>query len=136
MTTHALDTTQAQTETGIGLSILRYLDLAVLVLALPVFLLAALPMLGYATVAVAWLLQRAIQGFARRQAAASGDRRAAVGVLAGSMIGRLGLLVLAVLCAGLVRRDAGLAAGVFAAVLFTVSFTTLLIVTPIEQARR
>lgn len=136
MSTHALDTTRAQTEAGIGLAILRYLDLAVLALALPVFLLVGLPMIGYGAVAAAWLLQRAIQVLARRRAAASGDRRAAIGVLAGTMVARLWLLALSVLCAGLLEREAGVAAGVFATVLFTVAFSTLLIVTPIEQARR
>ena len=43
------------------MNVLRYLDLVLLAVALPVFLLAGLPMLGYAGAAVAWLLQRGIQ---------------------------------------------------------------------------
>ncbi len=136
MSTHALDTTQAQTEAGIGLTVLRYLDLAVLVVALPVFVLADLPIVGYGAVAAAWLLQRVIQIYARYRAVTTGDRRAAIGILAGSMIARVWLVALAVLCSGLLEQQAGVAAGVLAAVLFTVFFSTLLIVTPIEQARR
>ena len=136
MSTHALNTNQAQTETAIGLTILRYLDLAVLALALPVFVLADLPLVAYGAVAAAWLLQRVIQVFARARAVTTGDRRAAIGILAGSMIARVWLLALAVLCSGLLEQKAGVAAGVLAAVLFTVFFSTLLIVTPIEQARR
>ena len=136
MSTHALETTETQPEAGLGLTTLRYLDLVALVAALPVFIVADLPMLGYAATAVAWLAQRAIQALAYRRAVASGDRRTALGILAGSLFGRLWLVCLAVLGAGLIEREAGLAAGVLAATLFTVFFCTLLITKPIEEARR
>ncbi len=119
-----------------GLTILRYLDIGVLVAALPVFVLADLPMLGYAATAAAWLAQRGVQVLAGRRAVATGDRRAAIGVLGATMMARLWLVGLSVLGAGLVDRHAGLAAAVFAAVLFTVFFLTLLIVKPLEEARR
>ena len=41
--------------------LIRYLDIVLLVVALPVFVAADLPMLGYAAGAAAWLVQRAIQ---------------------------------------------------------------------------
>jgi hypothetical protein len=136
LSTHALETTDAPQEAGMGLQILRHLDLVALAVALPVFLLAGLPMLGYAATGAAWLTQRAIQAFATRRALTSGDRRAAVGIMAGSLFGRLWLVCLAVLGAGLLEREAGLVAGILAATLFTVFFCTLLIVKPIEEARR
>lgn len=136
MSTHAAETTEATSKAGSGLDILRYLDLVALAAALPVFLLAGLPMLGYGAVAAAWLAQRGIQALALRRAAGSGDRREAIGVLAGSLFGRLWLVSLSVLAAGLVEREAGLAAGILAAILFTVFFCTLLIVKPIEHGRR
>jgi hypothetical protein len=46
LSAHALDTNRNDTEAGTGLTILRYLDLVVLALALPLFALAGLPMLG------------------------------------------------------------------------------------------
>ncbi len=52
------------------------------------------------------------------------------------MMARLWLVGLSVLAAGLVDRETGLAAAVFAAVLFTVFFLTLLIVKPLEGAGR
>ena len=67
---------------------LRYLDIVLLVVALPVFLVADLPMLGYAAGAGAWLVQRAIQLWTNRKAQASNDPRTVVGITAGSMIGR------------------------------------------------
>ena len=136
MSTHALETTEAPNEAGKGLTILKFLDLAVLAAALPVFVLAELPLLGYGAVAAAWLVQRGIQVLAERRAVHSRDRRAAVGVLASSLFGRLWLVSLAVLGAGLAEREAGLAGGILAATLFTVFFCTLFVVKPLEDAQR
>jgi hypothetical protein len=135
LTAHAVATSEGSGEAGFLLTLLRCLDLLVLALALPLFLIAGLPLLGYLGIAVAWLAQRGINAFATRRAVASGDRRAAMGVLAGTMVARLWLVGLSVLCVGLVEREAGLAAAVLAAGLFTVSFSTLLIVKPLEEMR-
>ena len=91
---------------------LRYLDIVILILALPVFLAADLPMLGYAAAAVAWLAQRAIQIVLTRKAAAADDPRTVVGITAGSMIGRGWLVALTIFAAGMADNDAGLAAAV------------------------
>jgi hypothetical protein len=40
--------------------LMRYLDLVVLVLALPIFVAAGLPLLGWAGAAFGWTLQRVI----------------------------------------------------------------------------
>jgi hypothetical protein len=136
LTSAALNTPPTSAQAGVGLSLLRHLDLVVLAIALPIFVVAGFPLLGYAAVALAWLLQRGIQAYAERRAVASGDRKAAIGVLAGTMMARLWLLGLSVLGAGLVDRDAGLAAAVLAFALFTIAFSTLLIVKPLEDARR
>jgi hypothetical protein len=107
-----------------------------LALALPAFLIAGWPLLGYGATAAAWLVTRAIQEFATRRALSTGDRRALMGAIAGTMMGRIWLVGLAVLGAGLAEREAGLAAGVFAAVLFTVYLSMTLIVRPLEEASR
>ncbi len=102
---------------------IRYADLALLVLALPVFLVAGLPMLGYVVVAAAWLIQRAVLDVAERRVASSlaaGERRTAVGVKAASALGRAWFVAACVLLVGLLGdREDGLAAAVLAAVLFT-----------------
>jgi hypothetical protein len=136
LTAHAVAPSEGSGEAGFLLTLLRCLDLLVLALALPLFLIAGLPMLGYAAIAAAWLAQRGVNAFATRRAVASGDRRAALGVMAGTMVARLWLVGLSVLCVGLIEREAGLAAAVLAAVLFTISFSTLLIVKPLEEARK
>jgi len=112
---------------------LRYLDLVLLVLALPVFVLGGLPLLGYAAGAVAWLVQRAIQVVLSRKAAESDDPRTVVGIAAGSMIGRGWLVALTIFAAGMVDNDAGLAAAVLVIVLFTAYFTVSMIMRPFDQ---
>ena len=111
----------------------RYLDLVLLALALPVFLLGGLPMLGYAAGAAAWLVQRGVQLVLNRKAAAAGDPRTVVGIAAGSMIGRGWLVALTIFAAGLKDEDAGLAAAVLVIVLFTAYFTVSMIMRPFQQ---
>ena len=112
---------------------LRHLDILILILALPVFLAADLPMLGYAAGAVAWLVQRAIQIVLNRKAAAADDPRTVVGIAAGSMIGRAWLVALTIFAAGLEDNDAGLAAAVLFLVLFTAYFTVSMIMRPFQK---
>lgn len=125
MSTFALGGSEAASATRSGAA-WRYADLVVLALALPVFVLADLPLLGYVAAAVAWLTQRVLQVVAARGAArnlASGERRAAMGYTAAAVLGRVWLVALVVLVTGLVaEREDGLAAAVLAAVLFTVYF--------------
>ena len=113
---------------------LRYLDIVILILALPVFLAADLPMLGYAAAAVAWLAQRAIQIVLNRKAAAAEDPRTVVGIVAGSMIGRGWLVALTIFAAGLEDNDdAGLAAAVLILVLVTAYLTVSMIMRPFDK---
>jgi hypothetical protein len=114
------------------LRMLRYVDLAVLVAALPVFVAADLPLLGWAGVTGAWLLQRSVQAIFLRRAEGSGNPRSAVGLMAVSLIGRVWFLALAVLGIGLIDRDAGLPAAVLTAVTFQVWFTAFFVVRSME----
>ena len=134
MTTHAIETGHQTSEAGTGLKVIRYLDLLLLALALPLFLLADLPLLGYAVAAAAWLAQRAINALATAKARDSDDPRAVVGLLAGSMIGRGWLVAGSIFAVGLLgAREDGLAAAVLSIALFTVFFTTQVIVRPFDQ---
>jgi hypothetical protein len=101
---------------------LRYGDLVLLALALPIFVVAGWPLLGYAVAAAAWLAQRGIELAANRRAAralAEGERRTALGALAAATLGRVWLVALAILLVGLAERESGLAAAVLTAVLVT-----------------
>lgn len=112
---------------------IRYFDLVVLLVALPIFILGDLPLAGYGVGAGAWLVQRTAQVLLDRRAAASDDPRVTVGVLAGSMIGRGWMVALAVFAIGLAAGDdAGLAAAVLVIALFTVYFTMKMILRPFD----
>lgn len=103
----------------------KYVDLLLLAVALAVFLLGGLPLLGYAVAAASWLAQRGIQTLAGRRAQAelaAGNRQKAMGIIAATTLGRVWLMATAVLLVGLAEREAGLAAAVLVLVLFTVSF--------------
>ena len=116
--------------------LLRNLDLALLALALPVFLVADLPLLGYATALVIWLMWRTIGAYAERKARATSDLARMAAITTGSMIGRGWLLGLILIAAGLsAGDDVGLSAAVLCVVLFTVSFTTRLVLRPVEGTR-
>lgn len=103
----------------------KHVDLLVLAAAFAVFALGGLPLLGYAVAAAAWLAQRGIQVLAGRRVTAelaAGNRQRAMGIVAATTLGRVWLMVTAVLLGGLVEREAGLSAAVLLLVLFTISF--------------
>jgi hypothetical protein len=115
----------------------RYLDLIVLALALPVFVVAGWPLLGYAAGAVAWLAQRAIQAWTNAQALQAqedGNVKRVAGYVTGSMIGRGWLVALIIFGAGMVENDAGLAAAVLVVVLFTVYFAASMAARPFQTS--
>jgi hypothetical protein len=114
------------------LTLLRYLDLVVLALALPVVVFAGLPLLGYAVAAAAWLAQRGIRELLNRRARASDDPRTVAGLLAGSMLARGWLAALAIFGVGLADRDAGITAAVLFIALFTIFLTGEMIARPFE----
>jgi hypothetical protein len=115
---------------------LRYLDIVILILALPVFLAADLPMLGYVAGGGIWLVQRAIQVVLTRKAAEQDDPRKVAGIAVGSMIGRGWLVALTIFAAGLEDNDAGLAAAVLVIVLFTAYFTVSMIMRPFQTPEK
>jgi hypothetical protein len=117
-----------------ALKVLRHFDLVVLALALPLFLAADLPLLGYTAGAGAWLLQRGIQVLLARRASQTDDPRTVVGLTAGGMIGRGWLVALLIFGVGIAADDAaGLSAAVLFIAVFTVYFTMSLIFRPLER---
>jgi hypothetical protein len=103
----------------------KYVDLIALLAALAVFLLGGFPLLGYAVAAAVWLAQRGIQVLAQRrmkQELAAGNRQKAMGIVAGSTLGRVWLMATAVLLVGIAERESGLASAVLLLALFTISF--------------
>ncbi|MBV9212378.1 MAG: hypothetical protein JOZ25_01895 [Actinobacteria bacterium] len=118
-----------------GLRVARNLDLALLAIALPIFLAASWPMLGWGAGTAIYVAQRLVRDLVARRAAGSGDPRTVVGLLAGSMIGRGWLAAGAILGVGLIENDAGLAAAVLFLAAFTIALTTGLILRPLDRER-
>jgi hypothetical protein len=119
------------------MSPVRHLELALLVVALPVFLLADLPLLGYATGAGAWLVQKAIGLYLLHRAERAQSPRNFVGLMAGSMIARGWLVALAIFGVGLAAGDrVGLSAAVLFLALLTVSFTIQMVMRPFDGDAR
>jgi hypothetical protein len=104
-------------------AILRNLDLVLLAAALPVFIAADWPMLGYAVAGVAWVAQRLALAYANSriaQSLAGGNRRDAFRTKAISSMGRVWLVSVAALLVGLLAdREDGLAAALLLTALFT-----------------
>ncbi len=104
----------------------KYVDLFALAAALVLFVVADLPLLGFAVGAAAWLLQRGVQTLATRradEALANGNRQKAMGTVAATTLGRVWTMATAVLVVGLLGgREDGLAAAVLLLALFTISF--------------
>lgn len=121
---------------------LRYVDLLVLAAALPVFIAADLSMTAYLVVALVWIGFHGVELLtlrAVRRAAERGDRRAAMGWVGATTLARVWIVALAVLLVGVLSsKEAGLAAAVFAAILFTVHLGGRLLgrlIAPPDEAR-
>jgi hypothetical protein len=116
------------------LAIVRYLDVALVILAAPFVVLLDAPLLGYAVGAAAWIANRALGVAVERYARDRGDVRAAVGLNVGALLGRAWLVGLTILAVGLAgdRKD-GLMAALLLLVAFTVYFATSLILRPLER---
>ena len=102
----------------------KYVDLIALLVALAVFLLGDLPLLGYAVAAAVWLIQRGVQMLAQRrmkQELAAGNRQKAMGIVAATTLGRVWLMATAVLLVGIAERESGLTAAILLLALFTIS---------------
>ena len=138
MTTHALNTPTPAAAPGRGLTVLRYLDLIVLALALPFFLAFSLPLLGYAAIAAVWLIQRVVAALRQRQGRgqrrpAHQRRRAGRQHARPRLAHRRGTI----LAVGLIgTRPDGLAAAVLAISLFTIYFAAQMVVRPFDEAAR
>lgn len=103
------------------------MDLAVLAIALPIFIAAGIPILGWVTGAGLYVGQRLIRALAERKAEQADDPRATVGLLAGSMIARGWIVAGAILAVGLTTdSETGLSAAVLFLATFTVALTMAL----------
>jgi hypothetical protein len=113
------------------LALVRWLDVALVVVTAPVAILAGAPALGVAAGALGWVATRLIGAFLEARAKQAATPRGHVGVLFASMIGRAWLAGLTIVAAGLAgEREDGLAAAITVLVAFTAYFILALTLRP------
>ena len=130
LTTFAIDRPHGASNGGRGIQLLKYADLALIAIALPIFVIADLPLLGWLGAAIGWCGQRALQTVLENKASKTEDVRGFFHLMARSIIGRSWLLVIAIITVGLIERPAGLAAAVLSATVFTAYLAINLITRP------
>ena len=109
----------------------RYLDVILIVMALPFVVLLGLPLLGYAAGGGVWIVQRALGDAVEACARAAADIRVQVGVTMASIMIRVWLVALVILAVGLTAERAdGATAAVTVLVAFTIYFTVSIVMRP------
>ncbi len=107
---------------------LRYIDLILLWLTVPLVLVLGAPPLGVLLAAVAWTLQRLVALAVDRKARERESLREAIGLNMATMLVRMWLLGATVIAAGLGgEREDGVAAAIVLLVAFTISFAAALL---------
>lgn len=123
-------------ETPPSVRLLRNADVPALAVALVIFLVSGLPIVGWITGAGAWAVQRAVNELAVRKAERAEDVRTRVGLLAGSMILRGWIVAGIIVAVGLGNHHAGLAAAVLFLAVFTLQLTMTMAMRPFETPAR
>jgi hypothetical protein len=116
------------------MSLLRYLDIVLVVITAPVVVLLGAPALGTLVGAAVWILQRFAAVALEREAKRRDNVRAAVGLNVAGAVVRAWLVGLTILAVGLAgEREDGLAAAVLVLAAFTVYFATSLLANALER---
>jgi hypothetical protein len=119
--------------TADSLAPVRYLDVALAILAAPFVILLGAPVLGYVVGVVVWIAQRILEAVLE-SAARRADVRRAIGIKVASMIGRTWLIGVGILAVGLAaEREDGFTAAIVCLAAYTVHLATALILRPLER---
>lgn len=117
---------------GGGVTLLRYLDVVLVVVAAPILLLMGVPAVGYGVGAGAWIALRVVGVGVERLVSASADPRREISLRLAYLISRLFLLALAVI---LVRRGSGRDAALTALLVIVFAFTVQFAISFINRPR-
>jgi hypothetical protein len=116
------------------LAIVRYADVAILVLAAPFIVLMGAPVLGYVVGASAWIVTRILGALVERHAR-SRDVKTQIAMNFGVLMGRVWIVGIAILVVGKTAdRADGLMAALVALVAFTIYLGTSLVLRPSERS--
>jgi hypothetical protein len=116
---------------------LRFLDVGLIILALPFVVVAGLPVLGYVVGAGAWIVQRVAGELVERRARAADDPRTEIGLTVASIIARawvVGLAIVAVGTAG--SRDDGAMAAATILAAFSIYFAMNVLLRSLERGAK
>jgi hypothetical protein len=109
-------------------ALLRFPDFILLGVALPVFLIAGWPLLGWAVAAIGWFVQAIVIALMEQRALTASETRVQVGLVVGGSLARAWIAAAAILAAYLAGGEAtGLACALLMIVLATVFFANKLI---------
>ncbi len=115
------------------MTLLRYLDVVLVVLAAPIMLLIGVPSSGYLVGAGAWIALRGVGVGVERAATATTDAGRQISLRLAYLLGRLFLLAIAVI---LVRRGDGSDAGLTCLMVIVGAYTIALASSIPTRARR
>jgi vacuolar-type H+-ATPase subunit I/STV1 len=133
LTTFAIDRPHGASNGGRGIQLLKYADLALIAIALPIFVIADLPLLGWLGATIGWCGQRGIQYAIETKASQTEDVKGFFRLMAGSLIGRSWFLVISIFTVGLIQREAGLAAALLSVIVFTFYLAITLVTRPTKS---
>ena len=114
------------------MTVLRYFDVAVIIVAAPIMLLIGVPAVGYLVGAGAWIVLRAVGVIIERVVPSLHDPRGEVTLRLAYLLGRLFALAIVVI---LVRDGAGRDDGLTALFVIVFAFTTQLVVSFMTRPR-
>jgi hypothetical protein len=118
------------------LFLVRWLDVALVLLAAPFVVVAGLPVLGYVVGAVVWTVQRVAAHLLDVRARSHEDVRTTVGLQVAGIIGRGWLVALTILAVGLAaEREDGATAAVVVLAAFSVSFGMTLVLNAFDSRK-
>ena len=117
----------------VGLRVLKNLDIVFLICALPIFIGAELPLLGWVGGTAAYVSQRLIGVLLKSSATKADDMVGFLGVMVGGVIARGFFVALSLFGVGMINGDAGAAAGFLFLAAFTIQLTMTLVLTPHEK---
>jgi hypothetical protein len=110
------------------MTVLRYLDICLVLATAPFVAAAGMPVFGYLVGACAWLITRFATEYLHARALRSTDPRVRAGMAVGVMMGRVWVIILAVLLARYAgSKDDGIMAAVLVLAAFTVYFMLTLV---------
>jgi hypothetical protein len=113
-------------------SVLRYVDVVLVVLAAPIMILIGVPAAGYGIGAGAWIVLRAVGVAVERHADAATEFNRTIGIRLAYMLGRIFTLAIVVI---LVRKSDGENGGLACLAVIVFAFTVQLAVSTANRPR-